>query len=198
MANDYGMRIEHEDATDTGINYRDKTRYKDISSLGVIAPFTITARVRVFAYNPGKYMFFVMMIEYGGAEDDMRQWLFLRSFESDAVDEFGSVVNNTSIIDPFDGEYDDGSITDIEQEKFFWIEIQVDEDRNFTVKLKEDETTTRPTGGWDEERTNPISLNATEEQAVQLLRFSVVLRNDDDSQTQRGIFEIDEIYVDQD
>ena len=166
--------------------------YKDVSSLAIIAPFSIYARVRLYKNLASTTnAAFGLSVKYGGAGDDKYQHVYF-DVDTDGDERFTSVVNfATRYITP------GGVATDSENftyEDWQWIKLEVATDRTVTGRFKDDNTTTKPTSGWTTSTVGGVA-DATPSQNIQEVAVYSSLSS---PFTNRNILEVDEIYVEQD
>ena len=77
------------------------------------------------------------------------------------------------------------------------MQLNVNIDRELTIKIKEDTGTTKPTT-WDYETTSDDTIDATPEQEVQEVFIQVCIDPAFAEAGIRAIIEVDEIYMEQD
>lgn len=192
MTNDVGIRIYKETtASSSPLVF---SASKDVSDLEITYPLRMTIRCRAHVNTNGSDdAQFGMSIEYG----EYYQSCLINVQNNNQLDEFLAYINATTQ-SGLRGTLTSHGITALTNDDWFWMEIEITSDKEFKFKVKDDNTTTRPTSGWDEEFTHPDGIiDAVASETLQ--KVTVWMEHDNDSNnTFRSIFEIDEIYITQD
>jgi hypothetical protein len=191
LTNLKGVRVYRENS---GVVDNKSYAYKDVSSLAIVAPFSITWRLRTYhnAISVANYSYPRIRIKYGGASDDLYSGVGM--YQYNVLDQMYTWVNYTDTHMKTAGSAEAETIT-YTSEAWGWMQLDVDIDRNLTVNYKADTGTTKPVS-WDETDTHSIAINATPAQVLQ--EIAIEVRADTNiASTHRVIHECDELYLEQ-